>query len=317
MDIEHVDAIVDMRRHEVMMEARLPPKADIMLRNIENRGDPFGLGRPARLAWAEELDFEVPVVGDEVPEDVEYLFWVGCAGALDDRAKRTTQAFARLLHHAGVTFAILGPRETCLGDPARRLGNEYVFQNQAQSVIATLREVRAHRIIASCPHCLNTIRNEFPQLGGSFAVFHHSEVLASLVADGRLAPARSDDKIVFHDPCYLGRHNRVFDAPRAVLDSIASTPLLEMERSRTESFCCGAGGARMWLEESLGTPISLTRAEEAMATGAAVIATGCPYCKVMLDDAVKSRGRDDAVEVVDLAQLLERAIPSSKTNASA
>lgn len=311
VDIEHVDAIVDMRRFEVMMEARLPAKADSMLRNIESRGDPFGLGRSGRLAWTADLDFDVVVVDGALPDDVEYLFWVGCAGAFDDRAVQTTQALARLLHRADVKFAVLGTRESCLGDPARRLGNEYVFQNQATEVIETLQEVRAHRIIASCPHCLNTIRNEFPQLGASFEVLHHSEVLASLVAEGRLVPTANTEKVVFHDPCYLGRHNRIFEAPRAVLDSIGTSARLEMERAGAQSFCCGAGGARMWLEESLGSPINLSRADEAVATGADVIATGCPYCKVMLDDGVARQGRAGEVEVLDLAQLLDRAMPGT------
>jgi len=307
VDIEHVDAIVDMRRHEVLMESRFPAEAGSMLRNIENRGDPWGMGPAKRLEWTQGLDFEVPVVSGPIPDDVEYLFWVGCAGALDERARRTTQTIARLLRAAGVAFAVLGPAESCTGDPARRLGNEYLFQTQAQQNIATMREAAVHKVVASCPHCFNSIAREYPALGGDFEVVHHSQLLATLIAEGRLDPGRLDATVTYHDPCYLGRHNRVFDEPRSVIDSLEGVRSVEMHRCREKGFCCGAGGARMWLEESIGTRINLNRTDEALETGADVVSTACPFCMIMLDDAVKTRGRDDTVEVLDVAQLLERS----------
>ena len=306
VDIEHVDAIVDMRRHEVLMKAVFPSEAAAMLRRIETRGDPFGLGPQSRLEWTDGLGFDVPIAADTMPEDAEYLFWVGCAGALDERARRTTRAIATLLHRAGVGFAVLGPRETCTGDPARRLGNEYLFQTQARQVIDTMDDARVRKVVASCPHCFNTIANEYPDLGGSYEVLHHTELLARLIGDGRLESGRLEESVTYHDPCYLGRHNRVFDEPRSVIDALDGIERFEMGRNRENAFCCGAGGARMWMEEDSGGRINANRAEEAIATGAAIVGTACPYCLVMLDDAMKARG-DEAIEVLDVAQLLERA----------
>jgi Fe-S oxidoreductase len=307
VDIEHVDAIVDLRRHEVLMQSRFPSEAGSMLRNIENRGDPWGMGPKARLEWTQGLDFEVPVVSGVLPEDIEYLFWVGCAGALDERARETTRAIARLLHAASVRFAVLGPAESCTGDPARRLGNEYLYQLQAQQNIATLQGAGVRKIVASCPHCFNSIAREYPALGGSFEVIHHSQLLARLVADGRLEAGQLEATVTYHDPCYLGRHNRVFDEPRSVLDAVEGVRSKEMHRCKERGFCCGAGGARMWLEESIGGRINLERVDEALGTEADVVSTACPFCLIMLDDAVKTRGRDDGVEVLDVAQVLERA----------
>jgi Fe-S oxidoreductase len=308
VDIEHIDAIVDMRRYEVLMESRFPSEAGLMLRNVENRGDPWGLGSSKRLEWTEALDFEIPVVSGEIPEDIEYLFWVGCAGALDERARKTTQATARLLHAAGVSFAILGPKESCTGDPARRLGNEYVFQTQAQQNIETMKEAGVRKIVASCPHCFNTLSKEYPALGGNFEVLHHSQLLAQLVADKRLQPGRFDAKVTYHDPCYLGRHSRIFDPPRSLIEAVPGVDSVEMPRCREKGFCCGAGGARMWLEERIGKRVNLERTDEALATGADVISTACPYCQIMLDDAVKERQRDEEVKVLDVAQILENSL---------
>ncbi|MGA8296263.1 MAG: (Fe-S)-binding protein [Acidimicrobiales bacterium] len=307
VDIEHVDAILDMRRHEVLMESRFPAEASTMLRNIETRGDPWGLGAQHRLDWTVGLGFEVTVVADEIPDDLDYLFWVGCAGSFDDRARSTTQAIARLLRKAGVSFAILGPAESCTGDPARRLGNEYLYQERAKVNIERLRQSRTTKVLASCPHCFNTIANEYPALGGVFEVVHHSQLFEELVASGRLAPRAIDESVTYHDPCYLGRHNRVFDEPREVVRASTTRPPIEMHRCRERGFCCGAGGARMWLEEPIGTRINLNRTDEALATGADVISTACPYCKIMIDDAVKARGKEDDVRVVDIAQLLDDA----------
>jgi Fe-S oxidoreductase len=308
VDIEHVDTIVEMRRYEVLMESRFPTEAGLMLRNIENQGDPWGLGSSKRLDWTEGLDFEIPVVTDEVPPDVEYLYWVGCAGALDERARKSTQATARLLYRAGVRFAILGPRESCTGDPARRLGNEYLYQEMGKANIETLNEVGARKVVASCPHCFNSLGREYPGLGGDFEVIHHSQLLNHLVETGRLTPGALDTSVTYHDPCYLGRHNRVFDEPRGVLDAIDGVRQIEMHRCREKSFCCGAGGARMWMEETLGKRVNLERTDEALTTGAEVVSTACPYCLIMLDDAVKARARDDEVKVMDLSQIVEASL---------
>jgi Fe-S oxidoreductase len=308
VDIAHVDTIVDMRRHQVMMESEFPSEAATMLRNIEARGDPWGLGGPKRLEWAAGLSFEVPVVADGAPIEAEYLFWVGCAGAFDDRARQTTRALARLLHAAGVSFAVLGPRESCTGDPARRLGNEFLYQEQARKNLANLGASGVRKVITACPHCFNTLANEYRDLGGRLEVAHHSQVLAQLLAAQRISPGRLEATVAYHDPCYLGRHNRVFDAPRSVVGSVAGARQVEMGRCRERSFCCGAGGARMWMEERVGKRVNEERADEALSTGAGVLATACPFCLIMLDDAVKSRARQD-VSVLDIAQLLDQ--PSS------
>jgi Fe-S oxidoreductase len=316
VDIEHVDTIMEMRRYQVLMESRFPTEAGTMLRNVENAGDPWGLGAGQRLAWTEGLPFEVPVVGERIPDEVEYLFWVGCAGALEDRARKTARAIATLLHQAGVGFAVLGPRESCSGDPARRLGNEYLYQLQAQQNIETLNAVGARKVVASCPHCFNTLAREYPDLGGRYEVVHHSQLLGRLVAEGRLAPqATVEATVTYHDPCYLGRHNDVYDAPRAVLDAVPGVRSVEMHRCRERGFCCGAGGARMWMEERIGKRVNLERTDEALATGADVVGTACPYCMVMLDDAIKQRQAEGAaagVRVLDVAQVLEASLQAQE-----
>ncbi|NNN03064.1 MAG: (Fe-S)-binding protein [Acidimicrobiaceae bacterium] len=306
VDIEHVDAIVDMRRHQVLMESEFPSEAALFLRNLENQGDPWGLGASQRLAWTEGLDFDVPVIDGRIPDDVEYLYWIGCAGALDDRGRAQVQSTARVLHRAGVSFAVLGPKERCTGDPARRMGNEYLFQEMARANIETLDSAGVKKIVASCAHCFNTLANEYPELGGHYELVHHSELLAHLLSTGRLSTGSSTSSVTFHDPCYLGRHNRKFDEPRAVIEASGASST-EMARSREQSFCCGAGGARMWMEESLGTRVNITRAREALATGADTVAAACPFCLIMLDDAVKSEGRED-VSVLDIAQVIERSL---------
>ncbi len=308
VDIEHVDAIIDMRRYEVLIESRFPTEAGLMLRNIENRGDPWGLGASKRLDWTAGVDFDIPVVTDTIPDDIEYLFWVGCAGALDERARKTTQSVARLLHQAGVGFAVLGPKESCTGDPARRLGNEFLYQMQATQNLETLKSAGVKKVVASCPHCFNSLNKEYPALGGDFEVVHHSQLLSRLVAEGKLIPQRFNAKVTYHDPCYLGRHSRVYDPPRAVIESVPGVESVEMHRCREKGFCCGAGGARMWLEERIGKRVNLERTDEALGTGADVVSTACPFCLIMLDDAVKERQRDEEVTVLDISQILERSM---------
>ena len=316
VDIEHIDHIDGMRRHQVLIESAFPVEGAGMLKNLENKGDPWGMGAARRAEWMTELDFEVPVADGKIGDDVEYLFWVGCAGALEDRAKKTTKAIATLLHTAGVKFAVLGPAETCTGDPARRIGNEFVFSMLAQQNIETLNEAAPRTIVASCPHCFNTIANEYPQLGGNYQVIHHTQLLARLVADGKLTPAgRVEEKITYHDPCFLGRHNKVYTPPREIIEAVPGTRAEEMHRCKSRGFCCGAGGARMWMEERIGKRINTERIDEALTLNPDTISTACPYCLVMLGDAVaakKSSGEAaDTLEVVDVAQLLARSMASA------
>jgi len=282
-----------------------------MFKNLENKGNPWGMNASDRNAWIAEVDFDVRVFGmdgeDAIPEDVDYLFWVGCAGAFEDRAKRTTKAVAELLHIAGVNFMVLGDGETCTGDPARRAGNEFLFQMQAMQNVEVLNEIKATKIVVTCPHCLNTLKREYPQLGGNYEVVHHTQLLNDLVKAGRLTPvAPVSQSVTYHDPCYLGRHNNVYLPPRDLINATGATKV-EMERSGDKSFCCGAGGARMWMEERIGTKINVNRGDEAISTGAAKVAVACPFCNVMLNDAVTSRqseGVAEGVEVVDVATLL-------------
>ncbi|TAK70470.1 MAG: 4Fe-4S dicluster domain-containing protein [Actinomycetota bacterium] len=312
VDIEHVDHFVDMRRHQVMIQTEFPSELNGLFKNLENKGNPWGMNASTRNSWITEVDFPVRVFGadgeDTIPDDVEYLFWVGCAGAFEDRQKRTTKHVAELLHTAGVNFMVLGDGETCTGDPARRAGNEFLFQMQAMQNVEVLNEIKARRIVVTCPHCLNTLSREYPQLGGNYEVVHHSQLLATLLADKRLTPVTPiSEKVTYHDPCYLGRHNKVYVPPRELVASVPGVTLLEMDRHAEKSFCCGAGGARMWMEETLGTRINLNRGDEAVATGASKIAVACPFCSVMLNDAVTVRqqeGGATGVEVVDVASLL-------------
>ena len=322
VDIEHIDHIDGMRRHQVLIESAFPVEAAGMLKNLENKGDPWGMGGARRAEWMTELDFEVPVVGGKIEPDVEYLFWVGCAGALEDRARKTTKAIATLLHTAGVRFAVLGPAETCTGDPARRIGNEFVFSMLAAQNIQTLNEAAPRAIVASCPHCFNTIANEYPQLGGNYEVIHHTQLLARLVSEGKLTPAgRVEEKLTYHDPCFLGRHNKVYTPPREILAAVPGVQATEMHRCKERGFCCGAGGARMWMEERIGKRINTERIEEALALSPDTISTSCPYCLVMLGNAVsakKSSGEaKETLEVVDVAQLLARSVSPAASPAGA
>jgi Fe-S oxidoreductase len=318
VDIEHIDHINGMRRHQVLIQSAFPTEATTMLNNLERRGNPWGLAEDKRADWLGELDFEVPVIDGPIPADVEYLYWVGCAGALEDRARKAVTAVAELLHVAGVKFAVLGPAEACTGDPARRLGNEFVFQMLARQNIETLNDAgvgagSGKKVIASCPHCFNTISREYPQLGGNYEVIHHTQLLAKLVEEGRLTPVTPvTEKVTYHDPCFLGRHNKVYTPPRQLIDAVPGTTAQEMHRCKGKGFCCGAGGARMWLEERTGKRINEERIDEALALDPDTISTACPYCMVMLGDAVnakKAAGQArQSLEVIDVAQLLIRAV---------
>jgi Fe-S oxidoreductase len=301
VSIEHVDHIVDLRRHLVMVDSSFPSEAEPMLRDVERASNPWGKAQSERADWAAELGVRILQPGEPPPE---YLYWVGCASSFDERARRTAESTAKLLGSAGVDFAILGPRESCTGDPARRMGNEYVFQAFAEQNVSVLNESGVTKIVTGCPHCFNTIANEYPDFGGRYEVVHHSELLAGLVREGRLSPARSDGlSITYHDSCYLARHNDVLEGPRELVSAVG-TPV-EMARNRKETFCCGAGGAHMWMEER-GKPINQARVSEAAATGAGTLAVACPFCNVMLDDGVQ--GSSDELRVVDVATLLAEAI---------
>ena len=325
VDIEHIDHIDGMRRHQVLIESAFPQEASTLLKNLENKGNPWGMGESARAGWITELDFEIPVVDGVIGDDIEYLFWVGCAGALEDRAKKTTKAIAELLHTAGVTFAVLGPAETCTGDPARRMGNEFVYSMLAQQNVDTLNEAGLDKpgktIVASCPHCFNTIANEYPQLGGNYQVIHHTQLLSKLVETGKLTPvSRVEEKITYHDPCFLGRHNKVYTPPREIIDAVPGTQAEEMHRCKSRGFCCGAGGARMWMEERIGKRINTERIDEALALNPDTVSTACPYCLVMLGDAVAAKKGSgeakDSLEVIDVAQLLARSVKSNGAKAT-
>ena len=300
VSIEHVDHIVDLRRQLVMGEARFPTEAEPMLRDVARSSNPWGKAQSERASWAEGLAVRVLEPGDPAPE---ILYWVGCAASFDERARATARATASLMLKAGLDVAILGPRESCTGDPARRMGDEYTFQSQAQKNVATLGEAGVTRIVTSCPHCFNTLGNEYQDFGGSYEVVHHSELLAELVREGRLDPPAGADAITYHDSCYLARHNDVLAAPRELVARIGRP--LEMARSGKRTFCCGAGGAHMWMVER-GSAINEARVREAAGTGAGTLAVACPFCTMMLDDGVKQTGED--LRVADVAVLLAEAL---------
>ncbi|WP_040792925.1 heterodisulfide reductase-related iron-sulfur binding cluster [Nocardia paucivorans] len=319
VDIEHVDHIIDMRRYQVLIESEFPSELAGLFKNLENKGNPWGQNAKDRLNWINELDFDIPVFGKDADsfDGYEYLFWVGCAGAYEDRAKKTTKAVAELLATAGVKFMVLGQEETCTGDSARRAGNEFLFQQLAMQNIETLNSVfegvadHKKKIVVTCAHCFNALNNEYPQVGGNYEVVHHTQLLNRLVRAKQLVPVSPvSQNVTYHDPCYLGRHNKVYNAPRELM-AASGSKLVEMPRHGERSMCCGAGGARMWMEEQLGKRINIDRVDEALTTSPAKIATGCPFCRVMLNDGVTARqesGQGEGVEVVDVAQLMLDAI---------
>ena len=317
VNIEILDKILDMRRYLSLMESNFPAELGNAYRAMENQQNPWGMNQNERADWAKDL--EVDVVDPGSPFAHEYLYWVGCAGSFDDKNKKVTQAVAKLLIRAGIDVAILGPSEMCTGDSARRSGNEYLFQMLAMPNIEMLDGMGVKKIITQCPHCFNTLKNEYPQLGGNYEVVHHSEFLEHLIDTGQLdiRNASLDDRITYHDSCYLGRHNDVYMAPRKIVGSIKGVQVVEMPRNGTKGMCCGAGGARMWMEESIGTKVNDERAQEAISTGASRVATACPFCYIMLDDGVKAAGVDeDTVKVADIAIHLLEAIENGERQAA-
>jgi Fe-S oxidoreductase len=296
VSIEHIDHIVDLRRDLVMMQSSFPSEAESMLRDVERVGNPWGKPQGDRESWADGLGVRVVAEGEPAPE---ILYWVGCAAAYDERARVAAESTVRLLQKAGVDFAILGARESCTGDPARRMGNEYVFQAYAEQNVATLNETGVTKIVASCPHCLNSLGNEYPDFGGRYEVMHHTQLLAELLRDGKLAPAKSETEITYHDSCYLARHNDIASEPRELVAAVGKP--VEMEKHGKQTFCCGAGGAHMWMEER-GSPINEERVRQAAETGAETLAVACPFCTVMLDDGVRASGKQ--LRVVDVSTLL-------------
>ena len=319
VNIEILDKILDMRRYLSLMESDFPTELGNAYRAMENQGNPWGMGQGERADWASDFEgLEVLDGGD--PMTAEYLYWVGCAGSFDDKNKKVSQAFAKLMDRANVSFAILGPSEMCTGDPARRSGNEYIFQMLAMQNIETLNSMGVKKIVAQCPHCFNTLANEYPQLGGHYEVVHHSQLLENLIDEGKLdvSNASLEDRLVYHDSCYLGRHNDVYLSPRNVVGSIGGIEVVEAGRNGTKGMCCGAGGARMWMEEHVGKQVNVERSQELLATGASRIATACPFCYVMIDDGIKGEGvEDDEVMVADIAMHLLEAIEEGEAKAEA
>ncbi len=310
VNIEILDKILDMRRYLSLMESNFPVELGNTYRSMENSSNVYGMNQGDRGDWAASLEGVEIIDPSAGALDHEYLYWIGCASSFDDRNKKTSRAVAKLLQRAGIDFAILGPSELCTGDPARRSGNEYIFQMLAMQNVETLNGLGVKKIVTQCPHCFNTLKNEYPQLGGGYEVVHHSQLLMELIADGRLsmAGASLEERVTYHDSCYLGRHNDVYLAPRKVIGSLGGIDVVEMPRNGTGGLCCGAGGARMWMEEHTGKKVNIERTEEALATGAGRIAVACPFCYVMMDDGVKEKGADERVKVQDIAEVLLEAI---------
>jgi Fe-S oxidoreductase len=316
VNIEHIDAIVDMRRNLVMTESRFPREMQGALQNMETTGNPWGQAPTTRMDWAKGSSRQDPLSVPHISENpnADVLLWVGCAGAFDDRNKKVTYAFASLLQRAGVNFATLGHEESCTGDPARRMGAEYIYQMLAEQNIETLNGHKVKTIVTACPHCFNTIFNEYPQFGGNFDVVHHTEYLARLISEGRLTPAAEIRKTVtYHDPCYNARHNDILDGARRVIEAIPGASYKEMHRHGHSTFCCGAGGGRMWMEERMGKKMNMERTDEALASASETLAVGCPYCNIMLSDGITERHADEQMSVQDVAQLLLLSVQDEET----
>ncbi len=314
VNIEILDKILDMRRYLSLMESNFPSELGGAYQNMENQANPWGISNTTRGDWSEKVSgIEIVDPGDAFEH--EYLYWVGCAGSFDDKNQKVSEAMAKLMKRAGLDFAILGPNEMCTGDPARRSGNEYIYQMLAMQNIETLNTMGVTKIVTQCPHCFNTLGNEYPQLNGHYEVIHHTQLLEHLIDEGKLdmSRARLDERIVYHDSCYLGRHNDIYMSPRKVIGSLGGVEIVEAPRNGTKGMCCGAGGARMWMEESIGTKVNDERSRELIATGASRVATACPFCYVMMDDGVKANGKEeDEVKVADLSMHVLEAIEAGE-----
>jgi len=309
--IEHVDKIVDMRRYQVLMESKFPQELTQVFKGLETNSNPWGMGRETRGDWIREL--EVPVMSEMSGKEIDYLFFVGCIRSFDDRNKKVTEAFVKILNHLGVKFAVLGVEEGCCGDPARRVGNEYLYQILAQTNIETFGRYNIKKILTTCPHCYNTLKNEYPQLGFSCEVVHHTEFLKENIRNKRLKLDHALAKrTTYHDPCYLGRYNGIYEPPRQILKSIPSLDIREMKRSRIDSLCCGGGGGWMWMEENIGKRINIQRLEDALTVDPEWIATACPFCVTMFDDAIKNKDMEDKLKILDIAELVELSIFGEK-----
>jgi Fe-S oxidoreductase len=302
--IGHTDKIFEIRRNLVMMESRFPPEVQSVFKNMETNGTPWAFSAQDRANWAEGLNLKTAAEDS----NFDVLLWVGCAGSFDDRNKKVLRSFVNVLKKANVRFTILGNEETCTGDTARRIGNEYLFQTLAKANVETLNRYNVKRIVTACPHCFNTLKNEYGEFGGHYEVFHHSQFISTLISEGKIKPTRSlEETVTFHDSCYMGRWNDVYSEPRATLSAIPSARLVEMKNNHEKSTCCGAGGGRMWMEETIGKRINVERTEQALATNAGVVASSCPFCMTMLSDGVKSKDLQDKVRVLDIAEIVDNA----------
>jgi Fe-S oxidoreductase len=301
--VEHIERTIELRRNSVLTQDEYPQELMLVYRNLENNSNPWGIGWTERSKWAENINLKIM---DEKKE-VEYLYWTGCAGSFDYRNKKVSIALAKLLQLAGIEFGILGTEEKCCGDAARRTGNEYLFQQLAQENIEILQRYNFKKIITACPHCYNSLKHDYPQLGGSFEVIHHTEILSDLIKKGKLHLTKKDAAITYHDSCYLGRYNDIYQPPREILKNIPGLKLLEPKRNKEKSFCCGAGGGRMWMEETSDTRINQNRAEDILQTGAKLAATACPYCLTMLEDGLKALNIEN-IKALDISEILLEAL---------
>lgn len=301
--IEQVPRIIAMRQGQTLMAEAYPKELNVALKGLERNGNPWGIGYDKRADWASGLD--VKLMADDA--EVDYLLWVGCAGSFDDRSKKVTKSIVKILQKAGISFAILGTEEKCTGDFARRVGNEMMYQMMAQENIETLNTYKVKKIIAACPHCFNTLKHEYPQMGGNYEVIHHSEFISRLVSSGKITLNKGlEGSLTYHDPCYLGRYNSIYDQPRSILKAVSKQGLKELDRHGQESFCCGAGGGRMWMEETIGKRINLARAEEIAGQNAETVAVGCPFCLTMIEDGMKELGKEEHIKTQDIAELVAK-----------
>ena len=299
--IEQVPRIIAMRQGQALMQAIYPKELDIAFKGLERNGNPWGIGYDKRADWAQGLD--VKVMAED--SDVDYLLWIGCAGSFDDRTKKVSISLVKILQKAGISFAILGKEEKCTGDFARRVGNEMMYQMMAQENIETLNNYKVKKIIAACPHCLNTLKHEYPQMDGNYEVVHHTQFIHDLIKQGNITLNKSlQDSLTYHDPCYLGRYNATYDEPRSILNSISNNGMKELDRHGKESFCCGAGGGRMWMEENIGKRINVERAEEIIACNAENVAVACPFCLTMIEDGMKELNKEEEIKTLDIAELV-------------